>query len=277
MSSRLQNLIYRSMGISVLRYAAGFPIALGALLYSQRKKWYDEEKGKVRTKILSTILNGDLTVRNGFFKGLKYPEFAAYSSHSIPKLIGTYEEELRPILERLKDRDYSDIFDIGCAEGYYAVGLAMTYPRARIHAHDIDKDAVEFCRRMARLNGVASRMEFGGYCDDQRLSQFGFTGRGLILCDAEGYELQLFTRSVAENLRNCDVVIELHDFIDPRITPHLAQVFRDTHTGEFVDATPRHPGRYPILEGLDRADQEVALQERSQKQQWAFFQPKEGL
>ena len=64
-------------------------------------------------------------VLTGIFKGLKYPELTAYGSALYPKLIGSYEKELCPTLARLLEKNYSEIIDTGCAEGYYAVGLAL--------------------------------------------------------------------------------------------------------------------------------------------------------
>ena len=49
----------------------------------------------------------------------------------IPKLLGSYEQELQPLLQRLAAQNYSEIVDIGCAEGYYAIGLGGCFPRAK--------------------------------------------------------------------------------------------------------------------------------------------------
>src|SRR5277367_5483480 len=63
-------------------------------------------------------------VRNGPFSGMIYPREAALNRHSIPKLLGTYEMELHPVLDLVAKRHYDCVIDIGSAEGYYAVGLA---------------------------------------------------------------------------------------------------------------------------------------------------------
>ena len=65
----------------------------------------------------------DLTVKNGPMAGLKYPSFSSFGSSIFPKLVGTYENELAPIINKLNATQYKLIIDIGCAEGYYAIGL----------------------------------------------------------------------------------------------------------------------------------------------------------
>ncbi|MFZ1789307.1 MAG: 50S ribosomal protein L11 methyltransferase, partial [Saprospiraceae bacterium] len=100
----------------------------------------------------------DLTVRMGPFKSMKYPKFEAVCSTILPKLIGTYEMELANIIEDVKNKSYETIIDIGCAEGYYAVGFAMTTSNAQIIAYDIDPDARELCLEMAKLNLVEDKI-----------------------------------------------------------------------------------------------------------------------
>ncbi len=50
---------------------------------------------------LQDRLSHDLTVLHGPFVGMKYPGTEAAGSAFIPKLLGSYEKELHPLLERL--------------------------------------------------------------------------------------------------------------------------------------------------------------------------------
>lgn len=98
-----------------------------------------------------------LRVLWGPFAGLRYvPESAG--SALIPKLLGCYEQELRLVLEALIRGKPRHIVNIGCAEGYYAVGLAWRLPKAEVGAYNSDSRAREFCARLARLNGVEARV-----------------------------------------------------------------------------------------------------------------------
>ena len=62
-------------------------------------------------------------------------------SSCVPKLIGSYEEEVHLIIEEIIRRRYSIVVNIGCAEGYYAVGFALRIPDAIVYAFDIETTA----------------------------------------------------------------------------------------------------------------------------------------
>lgn len=170
-------------------------------------------------------------VLNGPFKGLRYSSLDAVGSALWPKLLGSYEKELHAIIYSFCRKQYSIIIDIGCAEGYYAIGFARRIPTSKIIAYDTDDKARRLCRKMARLNGVEKRVVIKALCDSGELKEFNFNrnGRGLIISDCEGYESQLFNASNVSNLKRCDLLIETHDFIDIYISTYIANLFSKTH------------------------------------------------
>ena len=178
-----------------------------------------------------------LTVSNGPFTGLRYPAAESYGSMLLPKLLGSYESELHPVLERIFANCYKVIVDIGCAEGYYAVGLGLRFPYASIYAYDTSPQAREMCAEMARLNGIQDRIHIGNFCDAKTLRSIPLGDRALIVSDCEGYERVLFNSDMAVFLREHDVIIEAHDFIDIDISPMLKRVFSATHNVESIRST----------------------------------------
>lgn len=203
---------------------------------------------------VSQMLLDDLRVRSGPFQGMRYPGPEAAGSALTPKLLGTYEQELHPVLERLITKNYTDFIDIGCAEGYYAIGMALRLPRLRVHAYDTLKAARQLCQSMAELNGVAERVSVQAVCTQETLIRFPISGPTLVVCDCETYEKQLFTPSVAEALRHCDILIETHDFMDLSISTRLEEVLGATHHLTSVASVDdiQKAKRYhcPELEGL---------------------------
>ena len=173
-------------------------------------------------------------VLHGPFKDLKYPFFSSVCSMLYPKLIGSYERELHPYINRFLKTNYSEILDIGCAEGYYAVGFALNMPEAKVFAYDIDENARNLCYEMARANGVTNRININSSCTAEDLKEFKFSNKALIIADCEGYEMRLFTEENIANLRNCDILIETHDFININITNYLVKLFSKTHNIEIV-------------------------------------------
>jgi hypothetical protein len=90
------------------------------------------------------LLDGKV-VLSGPFKGMKYPNLEAFGSCIYPKILGSYERELHDTLNSISNTRYSEIIDVGCAEGYYAVGLSLQHPEARVYAYDIDETARRLC------------------------------------------------------------------------------------------------------------------------------------
>lgn len=174
-------------------------------------------------------LSPDLGVLQGPFAGMKYPGLNAVCSSISPKLLGTYESELHPVIEEICSIGYPTILDIGCADGYYAVGLAQRLPKARLLAYDIDPKAREATQKMADLNGASTQLAIHGACDSNTLKSLKDT-RALVVCDCEGYEDHLFTPEVIPSLCSADLLIEIHDFVDIRISTHLRERFKNTHS-----------------------------------------------
>ncbi len=197
----------------------------------------------------------DGVVRHGPFAGLRYPRLQSVGSSLIPKLLGSYEAELHPWIEAICATDYSDVIDIGCAEGYYAVGLAIRMPGIHVHAYDIDATAQALCLDAARLNGVDSRTTVHGQCSAAAVTGLTARRRGLIVCDCEGAELDLFTEHTVTALAGWDLLIETHDFLDITGSTRLAGLFAGTHEVQTClsvdDIQKAKHYDYPELAGLD--------------------------
>ena len=217
-------------------------------------------------------------VRHGPFSGLRYPAYDAFGSLLCPKLIGSYEKELQPVIGPLFAETYTDIIDIGCAEGYYAVGLAKVFPDAQVWAFDPEPKAMESCREMADLNGVAGRVHIGAYCQPETLMQFA-NKRCLVVCDCEGYELSLFNGENIAALKNSDLIIETHDLNGTEIAGPLAARFSTTHMVEVIssidDVTKARTYRYPETDALSFRDRlEMFAEGRRSQMEWLVCRPK---
>jgi SAM-dependent methyltransferase len=215
-------LLWKIVGMYIVK--AGQFIKQNHYLEIEKKEY---RNGKINNK--SKNIFSDLIVRHGIFKGMRYPDCKSIGSLLYPKLLGSYENEIRPILEKLCYENYTEIVNIGCGTGYYAVGLAMRIPNANVYAYDIDKEALKLCDKMACLNGVKQRLTTYTYCDADALKKILFRGRALIVSDCEGYEKYLFTEDIIPFLVRHDLIIEVHDFIDIEISSIIYQRFDKTH------------------------------------------------
>ena len=199
-------------------------IFIGKKLHKNSQNTLDD----FQNNAISTICP-DLVVRHGPFKGMKYSGRESFSSALFPKLLGSYEREIQPIIEEICKQEYTEVVDIGCAEGYYAIGFAMRMPKATIYAYDTDQAAACACQKMARLNNVDQRVITGSFCSNETLQKIPFRGKGLIISDCEGYEISLFSERIVPTLARHDLLIELHDFIDINISSIIRKQFERTH------------------------------------------------
>ena len=221
----------------------------------------------------------EAVVRHGPFRGMRYPQARSVGSTLIPKLIGSDEKEIHTFIDRICNVPYTAIVDIGCAEGYYAIGLAMRISGATVYAFDTDTEAIALCRAMAELNGVSSRVVTGEFCSSETLASLDLGSRALIVCDCEGFEGTLFTRQTVGALADHDVLVELHDFLDIELSSSIREVFSETHDIHAVksvdDLEKAHTDVYGELEGFNLASRKILLAEtRSAIMEWFFMTPR---
>ena len=177
----------------------------------------------------------------------------------VPNLIGSYESELNSSLEAIIASRPSSVIDVGCAEGYYAVGLARRLPNVPVFAYDIDFTARRLCAEMARINGVSATVEVLGECLLEDFKSRCTPGTFVIL-DCEGYELNLLRPDLIPELAHCTILVEMHDFIDPDIKHTLTRRFSGRST-RIIASEPRATENWPLIHGLSRADQDLSLAE----------------
>jgi precorrin-6B methylase 2 len=212
----------------------------------------------------------NLVVPDGPFVGMRSINVSAGSS-IVPKLIGSYEAELHDTIRELACRGYERVVNIGCGEGYYAVGLARLLPAAHVFALDSESAARTLCHSLAELNEVAERVTIMGQCTPTGLQELAQPGT-LIFCDCEGGELELLDPVAVPNLSRCDILVEMHDFLRPETSATLETRFRSTHTTRVIPQSSRDPQAYPILESFSEFDRLLCLCEhRPGSTPWGLF------
>jgi hypothetical protein len=212
---------------------------------------------KWRTLLIqNTMLKHQGTrVNEGVFEGLDFLTASAEGCH-VPKLLGCYEQPLQRHIEEAIHAGYSTILNIGCAEGYYAVGLARRVADANIHAYDIDPKAREICAELAIKNGVRERVSIGELFRPEDFTDY-LGRRVLVLCDIEGAEKELLDLSRAPALSGMDIIVESHECLVPGMTRMLMDRFASTHDITLVEDNGQRlldnaPGWFSSLAHLDQ-------------------------
>jgi hypothetical protein len=210
---------------------------------------------KWRSVLLENTLvarSGD-TVLAGPFAGMAYP-FRVTEGSRTTRLLGAYEASLFPVIETLISRAYPLIIDVGCAGGYYAVGLARRMPDSMVMARDSNPAARVSCAQLADANGVASRVRIGA---EMTHTDFAVCAAQptLILCDIEGDEGALIDPALAPGLLHADILVEVHEGMHPGLLATLSARFEATHSVTRIDRVLRPdflPGWTDTLSDLDR-------------------------
>jgi hypothetical protein len=187
-----------------------------------------------------------MRVHTGPFRGLRLSDRAVWGAY-IPKLLGTYELELRPCLDQIIGKAPKAIIDIGSAEGFYALGLLKCIPGARLVAFEQLSDARSLMNRMARVNGVENRLDIRGSCTpDELRAAFRDSSATFVLCDVEGYEVDLLDPARVPELAHVDMLVEVHDAQRPGCRAALEARFSTTHDLRYIAQHPRRVGDYPF-------------------------------
>jgi len=231
------------------------------------------EKNNFNNKLKDIFKNK--IVLNGPFKGLKYSFMESAGSAFYPKLIGSYEKELHDIVYEIFNKPYKQIINIGCGEGYYAIGFLLKMPESFVFAYDIDEKARNLCLNNSIINNVTDRIKIDKGFQPKDFDLYDFNKKTLILCDCEGYEKILFTENSKQKLKNCDLLIELHDFIDIDISSYITNLFFDSHNISIIksidDIEKAKTYVYPELINFSLTDKKkIYLEGRPSIMEWAY-------
>lgn len=216
-------------------------------------------------------------VQTGPFKGMRILQASSWGDGDLcPKILGTYEAELHSCLNIWAKTRPETVINVGCAEGYYAVGLARLIPGAVTRAFDISQAARDLCRRNAALNQVQDRLVVDGPCSRETLREILATsGRAAVVCDCEGGELELLHPEAIPDLRRCDILVECHDFVNRSISQALIERFKASHRIDVIPEGPRDPNRFAPLRLMPSLERWLAVCEfRPEFMTWMFMRPK---
>lgn len=218
--------------------------------------------------------SGDIQVRSGPFAGMKYFNEIVWGT-TAQKWLGSYEIELAPTVEAICREPYQVILDVGCAEGYFAIGFAMRMPSTPVYGFDTDFLSRKQAQKLARLNKVGERVTIEKFCshaDVERLHQ----ERSLIFCDIEGSERELLDPSACPALTGYDILVELHDTEGkPPLGALFTERFGSTHEIAVIASQSRrdwieeHAAQFPALDEKTLA--EAVDEHRVRGQSWLWM------
>lgn len=223
--------------------------------------------------LLQTIIARDgQRVQSGPFAGMIYAQ--ASEGAGAARLLGCYEACLAPVIGQIARGNYAQIIDIGCAEGYYAVGLARIMPQARIFARDANADALVQCTKLAADNGVADRVITGGAMTHGDFDICAVAAT-CIICDIEGAEAALLDPTLAPALVQADILVETHH---PETAATLTARFAATHDIQRFDRSLTPQALPDWMDSFSDLDRLLALWEwRLAPTPWLWMTRKDNV
>lgn len=275
----------KKVSLSVPNHARGF---MGPVLQQVRARQSDTVNDiqylqRATTQFMAETVSDFVrrcygtTVQSGPFKGMNYLARASGSLLS-PKILGTYEQELEFAIEALADCKL--FLDVGCAEGYFAVGAAYRFPDLQVRAYDIDAQAREACAEMAALNALDDRVEIGAQCTASDI-EAADSPDTLVMLDIEGAEVELLGALNARAVARTRFIIEIHDALRPdghgrSTADDVRACFAETHDIAIILQGPRDTRCFPELLGLSQLQRYLAVWEGRGSHPWMWVTPKAG-
>jgi hypothetical protein len=186
-------------------------------------------------------------VVSGPFKGMKLNLSPLSARHLLGYILGTQELELSDIIESIAAKRYGTIINVGAADGYYAVGLALRSPESQVIGFEALPELHPVVVDTARANGVAERISLRGKCEVPEFrSELAKAARpALVVMDIEGGEATLLDPSVAPELCGVDILVETHDMYAKDVTAKVIERFKATHTVEHRTSRERSLSDFP--------------------------------
>lgn len=212
-------------------------------------------------------------IMQGPFAGMEYVTKATEGALA-PRLIGTYESELHPYIERYAQAGLDCVIDVGCAEGYYAVGLARLMPQVTVHAFDTHTAARVACAELAAKNGVGDRVIIGETFTPEGFEAFAGR-RCLVIVDIEGAEDDLLRPDLSPALAGMDLIVETHDVYRPGVLGRLIERFSPTHDIARVGPGPKAQPLPAFMDNASYLDRLLAVWEfRLRPTPWLVMSPR---
>ena len=215
-------------------------------------------------------------VQSGPFRGMIIvPEVSWGDGDTASKLLGEYENELHFFIEEAVSAKPDSVLNIGCAEGYYFVGMGVRLPGVKLHAVDVSPAAIRVASANAVANAVVNTETHCGEINHAWLEdKCALPERPFLIVDCEGFELELLDPAKVPSLVKSTMLVECHDCAIPGITEALTKRFKSTHEIKAVPQTAKDPYKFDFLNELSDCDKWALVHEgRPSTMTWLCMTP----
>jgi hypothetical protein len=196
-------------------------------------------------------------------------------------LTGTWELELRQQISTLLQKTPANIFCIGAAEGYYAVGFATKLPASKVYAFEMQEKYRSFLLNLSASNNCKN-IEIHGECTTDRLHQFLHNDKesSFVFCDIEGGEMNLLDLKKVPELKRTTILVEIHEMYVKDCEKTLIGRFKNTHSYTIIRGRERTlkdlPNKLNFLRFISSPSKILSLmgEGRPYPMNWLYLEPK---
>ena len=180
-------------------------------------------------------------VYQGPFKGMTVlPKWSWGDGDVGGKLLGLYECELFPYIEEVINNKPDITLNIGCAEGFYGLGMAQRTGKLAV-LFDVAEQAIDIARENASVNNIHN-VQFLTDCTNENYSQYLSNHQNpFVFMDCEGAELDILDLDKIPELKKTTIMVECHDCNKPGLTKVLLDRFKQTHDIKIIQQGNKNP------------------------------------
>jgi len=213
-------------------------------------------------------------IYQGPFRGMKIlPQWSWGDGDLGGKILGIYECELAPYIEQVIASKPDVTLNIGCAEGYYGIGMA--YRTRELSAlFDVSESATKIARDNARANGI-NKIHFSNECTVEHYRSYLADAKNpFIFMDCEGAEVEILDFNLMPELAKTTVLVESHDCIRSDISYQLITRFQPTHNFKIIPQGAKNPYVDITVDLSDWDKMLLTCEFRPSTMNWLFMTPK---
>ena len=209
--------------------------------------------------------NGE--VKYGPFQGLSLNRKTWWGKSDLgAQCLGLYEKEILDDIGSREKGKYQTFIDIGAADGYYAVGMLLAGIVNNVISFEVSEAGRAAIGENWAANGKPGELTICGEANHASLG--GIPNHifhdALVLIDIEGYEFELLTKEVIQQLQFSEVIIEVHNWIDDfeRRYPQLLRDLAEYFNVEKLAPVERNTAKFSELRGYTDDNRLLLVSER---------------
>jgi len=223
-------------------------------------------------------------VMSGKYKNTHLENISHWSKFDYaPKLLGLYEEQIQNLIVDIqKKKNLKTLINIGCGDGYHALGLVKNKFFDKSICYEISLEARNILETNIKKNNLYDKFIIRKEANIDEIKkdlQKLKSEETLFLIDIEGTEFTLFKDEDLNFLKKSYLVIEDHNFFikDNELKEKFYLSLHKFFNVEFIENGPRNPFiiQNDFLDQLNDDSRFLLLSEgRPQKMRWIFLSPK---